>query len=200
MSLNNSEMIEVYKTIVGEMHNFLQAHQTRVVWFVGLISAVFAGIVVGIFKATTLYHLLFLLLGPIIIIVLSKIAIKGVFRFYQQFLETVTFRAKIEQVLGLTQPPELPSDLEQPYWADDPFIAPRHMDSRIKFKSSKEWLEYRTNLLKKHQKNQNNLGYNRWTNQLFRGIQWAAGILLIILLFMIILVCTNKLNLISSKC
>ena len=171
MKLTTAELLEVYKTTVDEVHRFLDGHQGRVSFFMGLLSAVFAGTVAGVFQASAWYHLAFLAFGPVIILALAQIGINGVFRLYQQFLEMVTVRAKIEQALGLTEPPQLPEGVPNAYWADEPILAPRHLQSRRGRKSSADWLDHHKYL-----------GYHRWTMQLFRGTQLIALVLLVAVL------------------
>ncbi len=187
MKLTNKELLEVYKTSVDEMHHFLRGHQTRVNFFMSLLSAVFAGIVAGVFKASSWYHLAFLTIGPIIIIALAEIAINGIFRLYQQFLEVVTVRAKLEQVLGLAEQPDSLDESADPYWAHEPILASRHLESRHKYSSSAEWLKHHTNL-----------GYHRWTQLLFRGVQVIGFLLLVALIVLACFAYKGDLTLNSS--
>ena len=69
-------------------------------------------------------------------------------------------RAKLEQVLGLAEPPECLDGETDVYWEKEPILAPRHLKSRRSFASSADWLERHANL-----------GYHRWTQTLFRGAQ-----------------------------
>ncbi|MBW1811945.1 MAG: hypothetical protein JRJ87_27420 [Deltaproteobacteria bacterium] len=187
MKLTQDELLDVYKTTVQEMHNFLRGHQTRVNFFMGILSVVFAGTVAGVFKASSWYHVAFLTIGPVIIIALAQIAINGVFRLYQQFLEIVTVRAKLEQVLGLTEPPEKLSATMDTYWQGEPILAARHLKSRCEYPSSEKWLDHHRNL-----------GYHRWTRQLFRGTQLVGCLLLLGLIALAYLAYTGKVVLSSS--
>ncbi len=102
MDMKNNNLLKLYELAINEEHHFLEAHQSRVAFYTGIVSALAAGTVAGLFQVTEWYHLLALCVGPLLIFVVSSIAIKGTLRLYQRFLEAVTTRAKIEQELGLT--------------------------------------------------------------------------------------------------
>lgn len=171
MDKYKDDLIEFYKLVVDEEHYFLEAHQKRIAFYSGIVTALVAATIAGLFKATNWYQLLILCTGPILIFLIANIAIDGTFRFYQRFIETITIRAKLEQELGLTKShSDTPDEIEL-YWGSESIIPPRHIESRKKYESSKLFID--DNLKK---------GYHFWTIRLFRGFQYLSIIIIIFLL------------------
>ncbi len=100
--IDKNNTLELYKIIINEQIEYLKMRQNRVKFFMGITSGLVAGTVTGIFKSTEWFHFALMLLGPIMIIAVCNISKKSVFRLYQLFLETVTMRAKLEQLMGLS--------------------------------------------------------------------------------------------------
>jgi len=148
----HQKLLKLYELSINEEHHFLDAHQNRVAFYCGILSALFAGTVAGFFQASEWHHKAFLCIGPVLICALSAIAIKGTSRLYQRFLEAVTIRAKIEQELGLTKVPSVKTNVTDPYWQSEPITPPRHLKERKKFESSEIFI-------KKHKTR----GYQLWT-------------------------------------
>lgn len=64
----------------------------------------------------------------------------GVARSYTRFVETITVRAKFEQVLGLTLPmPHTPHDTG--YWIGESFVAARHLRTRGDSDTSQDFVD-----------------------------------------------------------
>ena len=172
--IDKINILYLYKLYVDEELKFINMHQDRVKFFTGLLSGLVAGTVAGLLKSIEWYHFALMTLGPILIIIISWIAEKSISRLYQRFLETVTVRAKMEQVMGLTHRPEELDNIPDAYWSQEPFVATRHLKSRKrKFNNSQEWVEA-------HLKQ----GYNRWTYILFRGSQVLGLVLLLAIMFL----------------
>ena len=169
------KLLKLYELAVGEEHQFLDAHQNRVAFYSGILSALVAGTIAGLFQASEWYHLAILCVGPILIFVVSRIAIDGTFRLYQRFLEAVTIRAKIEQQLGLTQKHSVNSDATGSYWQSEPIITLRHIESRKAYESSSSFIT-------EHSRK----GYHFWTIRLFRTFQWVGIFMLVVMLFLTI--------------
>jgi len=168
--------LELYKLIIDEEHDFFKEHQKRLEFYIGLISVLIAGIAFGLFQATEWYHFAYLSIIPVIIIVISYLAIKGTYRLYQRFIETITMRAKIEQKLGLTEGNyKKLKDKTREYWKDEPIIAYRHLKARIKAKSSTEFF-------KRYRKK----GYHKITNILNYLIISVGSFILILFIFLMI--------------
>lgn len=80
------KLLKLYELAINEEHHFLDAHQNRIAFYSGVLSALVAGTVAGLFHASEWYHLAILCVGPVLIFVVSRIAIDGTFRLYQRFL------------------------------------------------------------------------------------------------------------------
>ena len=171
MKLQNSDLLDLYKTIVEEEHYFAREHQSRIEFYVSIISALMTVTVAGAFKAASWYQYLFVTVGPILIFVVSEIAIGGTFRLYQRFLESITMRAKIEQIIGLTE--EAAHQSEDEYWPLEPIIPMRYLKARRESASSEEFIE-------KFSK----AGYHRNSMYLFRGFQAVSVIMFLALIFL----------------
>jgi hypothetical protein len=119
--LNREELWKLYELAINEEHYFLKAHHDRAAFYSGIISALVAGTIAGIFRASEWYHFLALCTGPVLISMISAIAIEGTRRPYQRFLEAVTVRAKIEGELGLTK--ERSSNADEPdFWRREAIV------------------------------------------------------------------------------
>ncbi len=159
----HEKFLKLYNLAINEEHHFLDAHQNRTAFYSGILSALVAGTVAGLLQASESYHLAILCVGPVLIFVVSKIAIDGTFRLYQRFLEAVTIRAKIEQELGLTKKHSVNTNATDSYWQSEPIIPFRHIESRKGCESSDAFV-------REHSKR----GYHLWTIRLFRTFQWVS--------------------------
>jgi hypothetical protein len=162
------KLLKLYELAINEEHHFLDAHQNRIAFFSGILSALIAGTVAGLFHTSEWYHLAILCVGPVLIFVVSKIAIDGTFRLYQRFLEAVTIRAKIEQELGLTKKHSVNSNATNSYWQSEPIIPLRHIESRKDYKSSDSFI-------REHSRK----GYHFWTIRLFRTFQCVSVLMFV---------------------
>ncbi|HUT28280.1 MAG TPA: hypothetical protein VMX13_00700 [Sedimentisphaerales bacterium] len=99
----DERLFNLYKLAIQEQQYFLSEHQKRVGFYMGLISALLAGTVAGFFKCERWYHYIVLTLGPISMGVVANIAIQGVDRLYQRFLEAITVIKKLEVDFGLAR-------------------------------------------------------------------------------------------------
>lgn len=154
-------IIDLYRIIVDEEKNFLKSHHDRANFFFGIITGLAAGIVIGALKLSQWchsewYHYLLILPGPILMICICGIAIKSIDRFYQRFLEAVTMRAKLEYALDMTKPPPVSKVLGPEWVIKDPLVPPRHLKSRVRFKTTEEWIDMNRSE-----------GYNKWLKVLF---------------------------------
>ena len=170
---DRDRLLKIYELIINEEHHYIKTHQSVISFYSGIITALVAGIVVGVFQASEWYHLGFLCVGPLLIFVVSTIAIRGTFRAYQRFLEAITIRAKIEQELGLTMQRSKNTNRTDLYWQSEPIIPICHIESRKRYKSSDAFI---TDLSKK--------GYHLWTIRLFQGFQLLSVLMFVGLLYL----------------
>jgi flagellar biosynthesis protein FliQ len=166
--VEHEKLLKLYELAINEEHRFLNAHQNRVAFYSGILSALIAGTVAGLFQASEWYQFAILCFGPVLIFLISTIAIDGTFRLYQRFVEVVTTRAKVEQKLGLTEGHLGNSNAAHSYWQSEPLVPPRHIKSRRNSESSEAFIE-------KYSKR----GYHLWTTRLFRGFQGISVLMFV---------------------
>ena len=164
------DYIKLLQIAVEEEHWALQSHQNRVAFYASFITAILAISIAGFIDAKETMHYLILLIGPIIVFVVSLIALDGTFRFYQRALEAITIRAKCEQAIGITDSNVVPKNVPE-YWKEESLIPDRYLEARTSTISSSEFI------------NQNiSLGYQKSTRRLFiffQGISIVFGLVLI---------------------
>ena len=175
-NMESEKLLKLYELAINEEHHFLDQHQSRVAFYSGILSALVAGIVAGLFHASEWYHVAILCAGPVLIFTISTIAMDGTFRLYQRFLEAITIRAKIEQELGLTISSSGNVTGSDFYWRSEPIIPLRHIESREGCESSDAFIkQYSTK------------GYHLWTLRLLRVFRWLSILMFAGLLSMTIL-------------
>lgn len=141
------------ESAITEEHYFLNAHQERVQFYSSLISTVLGATIAGGMTAKESSHYCMLLVGPVLVVALSVIAVGGTSRIYQRFLEAVAMKAKLEQLLNL----HLSIDaVGQAYWQGEPILTQRHMAARTKHEDSFSFISANMNK-----------GYQRHTRNLF---------------------------------
>jgi hypothetical protein len=165
------DLLKLYEIAVEEELRWTSSHQERVNFYSSIFTAIVAGLIAGSFQANQAYHFFALGVGAIVLFVISRSAPQGTFREYQRLLEAITFRAKIEQELGLTQPLPQNMDTTNRYWSSEPMVAPRHITSRNAYVSSADFIK--ENVTK---------GYQGIAIHLFQKFQWLS-VLLSILFF-----------------
>lgn len=159
----------LWEKAVDEEHEFLNAHHSRVNFFVTILSTLVGATVAGAMKAVLPIHFLLLLSGPVLVAYLSEVAIEGTFRFYQRFLEAVVLRAKFEQLLGFHKCPTYDSAR---YWGKETLIQERYMERRCLYTSSQDFVVQNSNL-----------GYQGVAVRTFRCFQNTGCILAVLLVY-----------------
>ena len=177
MSNNLNKSISLEKLLeieINEEQHFLEAHQKRVAFYSSILSAILAATIAGAMKATNSYHYMLLLAAPVLIFAISYIARDGTFRIYQRFLEAITIRAKIEQVIGLTEPMNKINN-ELKYWSEESFIPPRHLKARLGRNSTEDFIDVNKNA-----------GYHRSSRNLFITFQVVSAFIFLLLIYAVI--------------
>jgi hypothetical protein len=170
MKMTTEQMIQLYMLAVEEMREATRIYHARIVWFTSILTAVLAATVAGLVKSSAWYEYLIMLVGPGLIIGVSRVARHAIDHCYEVFLISVTARAKYEQLLGLTGTPEVPLQhpSRNPYWVDEPIVPSAHIESRTEYPSSSaEWIAAR---LKG--------GDQTWATRFFTGAEVVGWILL----------------------
>ena len=133
----NIPLEKLLETTISEEQYFIEAHQKRIQFYSSLISAILAATVAGFLKAEMWYQYAFLIVGPVMTISLSSIAMGGTYRLYQRFLEAVVMRAKVEQMSGMHET----NSTEGAYWEGESLVPTRHHENRTKHSTSKNFIE-----------------------------------------------------------
>lgn len=128
--MDNKEYLDLYKIAVDEEHQDVDTHHKIVMFFASYISGLFVTTFIGLRFAEKWYELLFLIILPVLCYILGDLAIKVSAQYYIRFLDSVTMRGKIEQILGLTDKGHLTDPNKNSYWADEPLIPTRNLLSR----------------------------------------------------------------------
>ena len=166
--MQGEDLLKFYENAVNEEHYFLEAHQTRVAFYSGLVTAIIAGIGAGLLRASEWYDFAALCVGPVLLFGIATNAIAGTYRPYQRFIEAIAVRAKIEQKLGLTKEFANSADNINAYWPSEPLVLRRHIESRKMYESSDEFIREVADK-----------GYQRIISRLFRGVQWLSTFMFI---------------------
>ncbi|MCK4664019.1 MAG: hypothetical protein KAT68_14215 [Bacteroidales bacterium] len=165
--MNETEKnLKLLELAINEEQHFLQEHQSRIKFYMGLISTLIAATFAGFLNSKENFHYYALIIGPILILIISTFAIKGTYRLYQRFLEAITVRAKLEQELGLTERKD--NKDKKVYWKTEPIISSRHIKSRMNSDSSENFI-----------KKSSNKGYHLWTKYLFNLFQLISIVMMI---------------------
>lgn len=172
MEIDQDELLKLLEISISEQHFYVEAHHKRIDFYSGLVLALFTGTAFGIYNASEPIHYIYLIIVPILIFAFSIIAIKGTGRIYQRLLESITIRAKIEQMLGFVDNPLPSNEVNQYYWGLEPLIPNRHIESRTKFESSQAFIT-------QHKSE----GLQKWATVLFRVFQFTSIALAILLIY-----------------
>ena len=134
--MDNKELLQLYDITIKEGQYYLNSYEKRVTFFWKIVSAIFGGLIVGIFKATMFYHFIILIIAPILLFFIVKITKETLSRAYLSFLECVTIRAKIESDLNLNTPKNY-KDLT---WENESITPSRYIITRNKYNTSEEFV------------------------------------------------------------
>ena len=137
--LSLEQLFELYQLVLKEEHFTLDEHQKRFSFFLVFNSSLIAATVAGAMKADSLLGFVLLLVGPALIFYISLLGKKGTFRFYRRFIEVISIRAKLEQIMRFDE--ILPNPDHAVYWINEGLTPPRHKASREGCDTSEEFIE-----------------------------------------------------------
>lgn len=118
--LDQAALLTLYETTLAEERHHWEAHRARIGLVISLVSAIFVATVAGLFQAEGHVEHFALLVGPGVIYALARFGFDASKRYYQQYLEIVTQKAKIQHALGMT--------VDRPgadWWETEPFVPER---------------------------------------------------------------------------
>jgi hypothetical protein len=169
-----------------------------VAYITGLISVLFGSVYLGYNQASRGHHLLLLIVGPVLIIMIAQIGVKVSRQVYERFLDAITMRAKIEQLLGLTKAPansvtnspqggpdKLDVNTFSKYWENEPIVPTRNLISRNRIGPDIEQ-ELRSEGSYAWTKEKLGKGYNANVIKLFRGFQLVSVLVIVMVLLRVI--------------
>ena len=110
-------------------------------------------------------------IGPIFILYICQISKDGILHTYRLFLESVTVRFKLAQLLGLADEQE--SSKVKLVWGQEPILPSRHIPVAQSSKSSPEWIENEMRRLP-----------SLWFSRIFKGASTLSIIMLIAILIL----------------
>ncbi len=166
---DREDLWKLYKLTKHNMEWLLEAHQRRVAFYFGFLSALLVATVAGILNAEYWFHAAFLTIGPALGLLVAQIAKDGTYRFYRSFVEDVTTLAKIESRLGLDEPSCLCDDPASRFWGTESLIAARHRDVRE---------PYRCKTPSQFVRAKEHGGYQQATEALLQVVRWFCIVLL----------------------
>ncbi|MCK5492112.1 MAG: hypothetical protein KAJ14_03270 [Candidatus Omnitrophica bacterium] len=167
--------MELYKITVEEEHFFLKEHQSRVSFYMSLITALVGAMITGLFYVHSFGQYFLLILAPIALIFVLKNAKEGATRMYQRFLEAITVRAKLENILGMDK--KRPDSQE--WFKSEAIITERHRASRAEshHKNSQDWVNEHLDIDKK-------VNYHTTVTKLFNTCEILAKFMLIVVILL----------------
>ena len=168
--MDRETLLVLYGHVLEEERFFIKEYQERVSFYSGFITTIIAAIVVGSLQASTWYHFAILCVGPLVLFLIAQNAVEGCYRSYLRFIEAVTYRAKIEQYLGLTQKvlKKESTNSGELYWENEPLVPSRHLLNRKKYATSEEFT-----------RRASQGGYHRVVVRLFRTVQGLSVLLFV---------------------
>lgn len=131
-------LLEMLDLAATDERFFIDAHQKRIQFFVVLNTTLFGACIAGITKSND-FDVAPLVIVPLLVIFTSHYGKLGVRSLYVRMLETIATRAKLEQILGLTEPQD--SKKAGAYWAREAIVNTRYIESRQKYLSSQEFIQ-----------------------------------------------------------
>ncbi len=121
MKETDSELPELLEIIINDEHQYVEGHQKRVAFYSSLNSAILVATIAGAMKSSHAIEYALLITGPILMFVLSLVAVRGTKRSYIRFLEAFTIRMKLLQTIEKKM---LLSSNERDFWKDESLLLP----------------------------------------------------------------------------
>lgn len=116
--LNRAELFELYGLYTSATKDELTFFFQYFHFYIGLLSALLAGTLTGLFKIQSLDLFgLVLLIGPILILALSRVGYDNVGAFYRRFTEAWVSKINIESMLNLRQDGSVEEGIPKPVHA-----------------------------------------------------------------------------------
>jgi len=132
-------LLKLYSLASEKERFFFARFYDNLKFYWSIVSFMFSGLSVGVFKVESVHECMLLLVIPVALYAVTLFFEETVVRNYRGFLEAVVDKAKIEALLGLDKC-FIPETSE--YWQGDSFLNSRYLDDRKKFKNSKEFQAY----------------------------------------------------------
>ena len=132
-------LLKLYSLANEKERFYISRFYDNLKFYWSIVSFMFSGLSIGVFKAETVYECMLLLVIPVALYVVTLFFEETAIRDYRSFVEAIVDKAKIEALLGLDKwfVPEASE-----YWQGDSFLNSRYLDDRRKFRSSKEFQSY----------------------------------------------------------
>ena len=132
-------LLKLY-TLASEQEKFyIGKFYDNLKFYWSIISFMFSGFSVGVFKVKSVYECIILLIIPIALYGVTLFFERTVVRNYGNFVEAIVTKAKVEVLLGFDKW-QIPENSE--YWQGDVLLNSRYLSDRRRFNDSREFESY----------------------------------------------------------
>lgn len=132
-------LVEVYNSVIQQGQFYTSLFEKWQTFYTGLVTAILGGLAWASVNGHTNSPVF--LLGGALIIAIAHIGKNAATNSADQINRIMTERAKLEQAIGLTAPFDYEdSEGVELYWADEPVIATKHLETRNEHTSSVKFL------------------------------------------------------------
>jgi len=147
--LEKEEYLKLYEIAVTEDHVTMNLYQARVSFYFGSLMAIitaFVGLCALLLSNSDFQYahkglIVATISLSILLIVIGRVATKVTSSEYRSWCEKIACKAKIEQRLGITEPPIPASDKGGLFWWEsESLVMQRHLDSRASAISSADFV------------------------------------------------------------
>lgn len=151
--------LDLLKLFSEEEKYWLKEHHSRATYYTGLMTTITGAVLFGFFNAKTDIHYASVAVASAIMYFLARAAPEAMHRMYCRYLEAITMRAKMEQIMGLHQL----AARDATFWPGEGLIPRRYIVARETHKDSMEFVTKNSHL-----------GYQRITERVFAVFSAAS--------------------------
>jgi hypothetical protein len=140
--MDKKTALELYALFRQENALWLQNHREHSQQYFTLIIAILAASITGVSQIQEPPFLIVMMYGPLFNLFLCRIGITLCNRSYQAYLEGLSVQAKLEPIIGLTEPRTLPEATEPlPQFSKDEYYLPERWLKSRHFATAERFVE-----------------------------------------------------------